>query len=272
MFLSLIPLYYQLLSAYRPQADISSTPQVNQPPISTPVPTPTGTVLGMAVGGEGQVVTVAVLGDSMIDTLGTDLLTLKKSLADYFPTKVFRLLNYGLGASNIESGLSRLTNSYQNHQQEIPSLISQKPDIVVIESFAYNNYGNTQTGIDKHKNLLNSIISKINQELPNTKIILATAIAPNSIIYAKGVPNLNLSSLDRIERTKTIRLYQQNTIEFARSKNLPLAAASEYSLENDSEGRIEYIDPIDRLHPSALGAKLFADTLADTIHLNKLLE
>ena len=59
----------------------------------------------------GKQLTIALLGDSMIDTLGPDLPHLKKELAKRFQKTQFTLLNYGAGATNIESGLSRLTNS-----------------------------------------------------------------------------------------------------------------------------------------------------------------
>jgi ABC-type proline/glycine betaine transport system ATPase subunit len=47
--------------------------------------------------------TIAILGDSMVDTMGTDLPYLRQALEKHFPNTEFNLLNYGIGAENIEA-------------------------------------------------------------------------------------------------------------------------------------------------------------------------
>jgi hypothetical protein len=42
--------------------------------------------------------TIAILGDSMVDTLGRDLKSLSQTLSQYYPRVTFNLLNYGVGA------------------------------------------------------------------------------------------------------------------------------------------------------------------------------
>jgi lysophospholipase L1-like esterase len=263
--LALIPLFYQLIEAYHPE---SYTPPAISIVESTP--TPANNVLGISIttpsatpsniGGEGHVITIAVLGDSMIATLGPDISSLKLSLKQYFPTNIFNLINFGQSATTIDKAASQL-----------PEILTQKPDIIVVESFAYNNFGNTQSGFDKQWQYLSDITSKIKSALPNTKIIIAATIAPNSVNIANGIKDLHLSSLDKIEKANTIKLYLQNAINFANSVGFPLADAYHLSLV-DNDGNREFISSTDNLHPSASGATLFSDVLADTISRHKLLD
>jgi len=218
-----------------------------------------------------QIITIAVLGDSMIDTLGPDISSLETALEQYFPNKKFKIINYGVGASNIEYALHRLKNNYQYKDQDYPSLLSLNPDIIVVESFAYNNFGNTQSGFDRQWQALSNITSTIQKELPATKIVLTATIAPNSLNFASGIKDIHLTNLEKIEKTKTIRAYLQNIINFAQSQKFPLANAFTNSLKND-EGLPELISKADNLHPSELGAQFFSDTLAKTLFDNKIIE
>jgi len=222
------------------------------------------------IGGFANPITIAVLGDSMIDTLKPNIPQLAIALKKHYPNQFFNIQNYGYGASNIEHGLFCLNNDHQYLGKNIPSLISQNPDLIVIESFAYNNFGNSQQGIDRHWLGLETITNIIKKESPNTNILLATTIAPNSIIFGNGIPDVNWTSLEKIEKTNTIKLYLQNTINFTTSQNFPLANAYTPSLIN-GQGNLDFISKSDSLHPSDSGAKFFCDILAKSIFDNKLI-
>ena len=56
--------------------------------------------------------TIAVLGDSMVDTLGPGVPHLKSALKSVFPRTSFTIYNYGVGGTNIDYGLARLTSDY----------------------------------------------------------------------------------------------------------------------------------------------------------------
>jgi len=278
-----IPLFYQLLEAYHPSSlSYSDTTSVSslatilpltpilsaEPAISTPI---SSQVLGAAIGGNGKIITIAVLGDSMIDTLTPSLPQLQTALQEYYPTTKFNLLNYGGGGSNIEDGLNRLLNDHEYLGKKIPSLISQKPDIIVVESFAYNNFGNSESGINRHWLDLGAIVHNIKTLLPDTKIVLAATIAPNSIVFGNGIKDSHFTALDKLEKSKTIRLYLQNLVNFATSENYPLADAYQPSLFND-EGYLPFINSGDHLHPSGPGGEFFCDTVAKAIFDHKLID
>lgn len=270
-----IPLFHQLIYAYR-----SSSVSFISPSLSVTTPTPANTqILGVStttpkfpvnIGGEGKIVKIVVLGDSMIDTLNPNLPQLSTTLNKYYPNVKFNLVNHGCGGGNIEDGLFRLLNDYEYLGTKRSSIISQQPDIIVVESFAYNNFGNSQSGIDRQWLALGAITTNIRQLLPNTKIVLAAAIAPNSIIFGNGISGTQFSSLDKIEKTTTIKLYLQNLINFATSQHFPLADAFHPSLTN-GEGNKNLISTTDHLHPSGYGGQFFCDIIAKTIFDNQLI-
>lgn len=269
MFLPLIPLYYQLLQAYQPVKISPSSPVnqlVNTPSVS-PTPSLSPSVLGTSttrpslpaasVGGDGQVLSVALFGDSMINTLSTDIL--EQSLFAYFPQTKFNIYKYGYSSTTLESAITNLNTS---------QVLSQNPDILVIESFAYNNFGNSESGLEKQSQLLTDAIKKVHDISPKTKIFLAATIAPNSVIYGNGIANLHLTALDKIERAKTVKLYLENAIKYAHKYNLPLINAYDDSLINDN-GFLPLINSQDHLHPSDFGQKFFSDKVAKTLFDNQ---
>lgn len=255
--LVLVPLFYQLLTAYKPAPPPSQTTIIQSSTISitqTPIHEPKN------IGGYSRPYTIAVIGDSMIETLHPGLPDLKNSLSKYFPNLEFDLINLGYPSQNIEDA--------QRHLED--DLYAKNPDIVVVESFAYNNFGNSQESLNRQWLDLGAITTTISKKLPNTKIIIAATIAPNSVIFANGTNN-KFSSLEKIEKTKTIKLYLQNAINFATSQKFPLANAYQYCLDSNNEGNRECINSTDNIHPSEYGAQIFGDTLAKTIFDYKLI-
>jgi len=274
------PLNHLFLQSYKPSSNYSlkQTPILGISTSISSIPSPiqiTGnnqqtSSKQPAIGGFANPITIAVLGDSMIDTLKPNIPQLATALKKHYPNQFFNILNYGYGASNIEHGLFCLNNDHQYLGKNIPSLISQNPDLIVVESFAYNNFGNSQQGIDRHWLGLGAITNMIKKKSPNTRILLATTIAPNSIIFGNGIPDINWTSLEKIEKTNTIKLYLQNTINFATSQNFPLTNAYTPSLIN-GQGNLDFISKSDSLHPSTAGAQFFCDILARSIFDNKLI-
>jgi len=274
-----IPLSHLLLQSYKPSSIYQIKPDLvkkignvlgltntitNQTPLPTPSPLP-----DLAIGGYQKPITIAILGDSMIDTL-RDFSYLEKSLKSAYPQYIFNIINYGLGASNIEYGLFRLENGYQYLDEHHPSLLSQNPDIIIIESFAYNNFGNTQAGFDKHWLNLGALTTKIKQSLPQAKILLTSTIAPNSVIFGNG-SGTSFSALEKLQNTKTINLYLQNLINFSRSQNFPLADAYTPSLKNQ-DGNPIFINQNDGIHPSSVGSQFFQNILFESLQKYKFVE
>jgi len=214
--------------------------------------------------------TIAVLGDSMIDVMQPGLPQLTKALKKFYPQAQFQLLNHGVGATNIEYGMSRLTSDYNYLGQHFPSLLSQNPDIVVVESFAYNHWENSQSGLDRQWLVLAKIVDTI-QNQSQAKIVLAATIGPDETTLCDGIDGLQLPPDQKREKAQAIRAYLQNLINFANSQGYPLADAYHVSTNSSGNGRPVYINAGDHLHPSGPGGELFAQKIAEAIYKNKLL-
>lgn len=242
----------------------------------------TGTFSASVVAGQSEVIdarvtkkphyTMAFLGDSMIDTLGSDLRVVHDELLRIYPETTFTLLNYGVGGENIVSGLERVMRDTVYLGSPRPALILTHPDVVVVESFAYNPFSFDTGALEQHWLSLSYIIDALKINIPETKIVLAATIAPNSTVFGDGAPGLLFSPQDKLERTNTIKRYLQNSIRFAQSEHLPLADAFHLSIDRDGEGKLAFINPGDHIHYSDAGRQLFARTVVDAITANTLLE
>ena len=205
---------------------------------------------------------IAVLGDSMVDTLGPSLPHLLNALKVRLPKVNFKLLNYGAGATNIESGLSRLTNDYSYLGENKPALLSQNPDIVVIESFAYNHWDNTQADWDRQWLAIAHIIDTIKEHNPDTQIVLSAAVAPFCPTYTDG--SANLPPERKFVECDTVKRYLQNIVNFAKGEGYLLADAFHPSMKG-SEGNPLYINQSDHIHPSNEGKTLFSSYVVEAI-------
>lgn len=238
---------------------LESTPAAEPSRAATPSPTP-------KLSPSSSHLTIAILGDSMVDTLGPDLPHLANLLKQQFPKITFTLLNYGAAATDIEYGLTRLTNDYSYLGRSVPALLTQNPDIVVIESFAYNHWENTQSDLDRQWLTLNKIIETIKSHPPaggsNTKIVLAATIAPYCPTYTDR--SANLPPERKFKECETVKAYLQNLVNFATSQHYPLADAYHTSLRGN-EGNPLYINSGDHLHPSNEGKQLFSNKVAETL-------
>lgn len=258
--------------------------QVPTPAVSfgqlVPFVAPAGSVLGAQTAAvpppkplptRKRAYTIALLGDSMIDTLGPDVPHLRQVLTNLYPTVKFNLLNYGVGGTNIDYGLERLTSDYLYLGNHILPLVSQIPDIVVIESFAYNPYSFDEGALDRHWLQLAKIVDILKTRLPGVKIVIAATIAPNSRLFGDGAPGLSYDATAKKQKTATIKKYLENAVRFAQSQHLPLADAYHASLDS-GEGQEKYINPGDHIHYSDAGRELFGQKVAETIAANHLLE
>ncbi len=255
--------------------DLLSTEQISQfrrllenkpAPEPTPVSESTGQVLGdKFINNHSKKLTIAILGDSMVDVLQPDLPQLRSALQSYYPKTDFQLFNFGVGASDLEYAIERLTEDYEYLGSKYPAVLSVEPDVLVIESFAYNNFGYGQEGLDKQWLLIGDIITQTESLSPDTEIVLAATIAPNSTVYGRGIDGIDWNQAERLVRSETVKEYLQNIINFSASQGYPLADAYRPSLDRYGEGKAYYINASDNLHPSGPGGELFCQKIADAV-------
>jgi hypothetical protein len=223
-------------------------PEADRPQAETPIIT------------KKQSYTIAFLGDSMTDTMGPGLPAIDTFLSGIYKTTEFLLLNFGIGGTNIDDAIGRIS-----------LFASISPDIVVLESCAYNPYPN-EIGLDRHWIALARAVETLQSSIPGVKIIIAATIAPNSKVFGDGAPNIAFSPEDKIQRTTAIKQYLDSTVKFAASQHLPVADAYHTSLDGAGEGKLMYINSGDHIHYSEAGRELFAQKISEAIVNNRLLE
>jgi lysophospholipase L1-like esterase len=234
-----------------------------------PSPTPTPTPMRRT---KQSTVTVALLGDSMMDTLGPNAPHLGNSLKAIYPQTTFVIKNFGVGGKPIDDGINRITSGYTYLGTSYSSLAASHPDVVVLESFGYNPTGEDQGAIDHHWLELARAMDTIRASLPDTKIVIAATIAPNRDRFGDGAPGIAFSSEDKQKRVATIKNYIETAIKFARSEHIPLANAYGASLDSSGNGKLAFINSGDHIHYSDSGRALMASKIASAIAANRILE
>ncbi len=259
----------------------SPTPYtINPKPTSLPptqLPTPTPTILPDPTPPKKSLkknqYTIALIGDSMIDTLGPEAPHLSGRLKELTSGASFKILNFGAGGTNAEDGPHRITADYTYLGNPVKSMKSQSPDIVVIESFSYNPFPDPlDDGVTRHWLALAKLVDTVRASIPNAKIIIAVTIAPNNQVFGDGAAGLSFSLHDKAQRVAVIQKYLDSTIKFATGEHIPLADAYTPSRLPNGNGRLEYINPGDHIHYSDAGRAFFANIVAQTIIREGVLE
>lgn len=268
-----VPAASSQAAGYFGVADILANPSVETTAAARISPTPTAPLTATRTT-KKRAVTISLVGDSMIDTLGPVGGNLAVNLNRTYPNSTFTVINHGVGAENIDSGLRRLTQGYSYLGIGRNSVVSEKPDVVVIESFGYNPYPeqNINSSLTRHWLQLAAMVDTIKRELPDAKIVIAATIGPNWDLFGDGAPGLSFSAEGKRAKATEIKRYIENAIAFAKSQNLPLADAYTPSLAADGNGKPEYINAADHIHYSDSGRTLMARKIAQAIIQNRLLE
>ena len=213
-------------------------------------------------------ITIALLGDSMIDTLG-DLANLKQNLSQFYPKVEFNLLNYGVGSTRPTDGLARLTTNTTTPTKQLQPLLIVKPDIVVIETFSYNHRANIPEDIAAHYQKIAEIVDTLSRS--NIKVMFLATIAPTTN-FAKGAPGILWDENRQRLEAETVMVYLRSGINFAKNNNLALIDAFNPSLGSDGTGKQIYVNTADNIHPSPEGAELVSDLIAQKIISNAQIE
>lgn len=213
---------------------------------------------------------VALLGDSMVDTMGRDLPILKDFLKDSYPAYSFALLNYGFGATDMDSGLFRLTHHTTYLDKPYPALLSYRPDILIVESFAYNHWSENQYDLDRHWLTIAKIIDTVKVYSPATQILLFSTIAPNPLTFGDGALNWNPTM--KWQGAQTTKAYLENMTRFAASQHYPLADVYHPTMDANGYGIKTYINAGDNIHLSDEGRRFVSRKIVEAIKGNKLIQ
>jgi lysophospholipase L1-like esterase len=230
------------------------TPTLALLPNPTPSPSPT----------LKKEYTLAIIGDSMVDTMGERLEYLEKELKIKYPHTNFTLYNFGIGSETVEMGLKRLDQDFNYKDRHYPALTKLKPDILIVASFAYNPF----FPYDRNKHWLTSasLIEKAKTISP--QVYALAEIAPLGNKFGKGPNGVNLSEKEALEQANKIIEQLENIVGLSKNLNVPLIDAFHPSqADNSLYGKPEYVDHNDGIHPGVAGHQFMAKIIAQSLNL-----
>ena len=217
----------------------------------------------------GKRIKIVALGDSMTDTAGDGCPELYNELKRFYPEKDFEIYNYGVGGTRVGYGLWRLTNDYEFNSKKYKALVKLNPDVVLVESFAYNNGsdGPRENGLPHFRKMHLEIIKTI-REKTNAKIVYVVTIAPDKEHFLESVPSFyNTPVSIRKWMAEDRMVYLEETIKLANDLNLPLVNVYQASLDEAEQGTPlgKWINPKDWIHPGKKGHWFIAKNIVKVL-------
>lgn len=251
-----------------PISEESSNPIFTPTPTLTPA-TPVSEAVSAPLSGASvpQIIlkktsyTISVFGDSMIDTMGDKLEFLEESLSSKYPSINFKLYNYGIGGQNVEQGLARFENSFNNKERQYSPLPTISSDAIIVGSFAYNPFSPHDK--NKHYALLSQLVEKAKNVTPN--VYLLAEIAPLKIGFGKGKNGVNWTDDERYKHAVRIIEQLDNAVNVSSTKKVKLINAYYESKIDGEFGDPYYVNPDDGIHPSTIGHALMANLIAQSL-------
>lgn len=224
---------------------------------------PTMNVLGAKTPSKDSY-TIAIYGDSMVDTMGESLEYLSIALRKKYPNTGFHYYNYGIGGQNVEQGLLRFHSPFSYKTRSFSSLSSHHPDVIIMGSFAYNPF--SPHFRDKHWRVLSQLV----KEAQNTgaDVYMLAEIAPLRNDFGKGPNGVNWP--EELAQKHSAHIVEQlENVIFLATDHLKVPLINAYSISkiDGKFGNKRFVDPNDNIHPSVAGHKLMAELIASTIKL-----
>lgn len=211
--------------------------------------------------------TIAIFGDSMVDTMETNLPYLSSELKKYYPNYHFTFLNYGVGAENAAAGISRINSNFSYKDRNYQPITSIGADIIILGSFAYNPYQDDQ--ITQYENDLKNLIQIFNNT--SAKIILLAEIAPLKTSFGDGPNGVNWDDNTSYLHASKIDSYLEKAISVAQSQNISVIDLYHQTIDQNGEGIAKFVNSSDGIHPSQKGHEYIASQISVFLVKNKLI-
>ncbi len=201
----------------------------------------------------------------MTDTAGDGCPLLRAELEKHYPGKKFDIYNYGVGGTRVGYGLWRLTNDYEFNDKKYEALVKLNPDLVLVESFAYNNGsdGPRENGLPHFRKMHSKIVETL-REKTNAKIVYVVTIAPDTEHFLESVPSFfNTPVSIRKWMAEDRIVYLKETIKIAKELELPVVNVYQASLDAAKKGIPlgRWINPKDWIHPGEEGHQFIAENI-----------
>lgn len=207
---------------------------------------------------------IAIYGDSFVDTMGENLEYLQGSLKRRYPNLTFNFYNYGIGSQNVQQGVERFDSAFDYKTRHYPPITSLHPDIIIIGSFGYNPFSPHDR--NRHWQVLTQLVQKAKNT--GSTVYMLAEVAPLKNGFGKGPGGVNWGDDAANLQAQHITQQLQNAVYLARDHlKVPLIDAYNPSTVDGTFGNPKYVNKNDGIHPSELGHQFMADLIAKTIKL-----
>jgi lysophospholipase L1-like esterase len=218
--------------------------------------------------------TIVMVGDSMTYALGPHGGTFNEFINQkYKPQKIGIVVdNYAAGSTNVLSLPKAMTTKTTYWDSTFAPLLSRKFDLILIESFGYNPLSQfpREEGLKKNNEMLDETMKTLMKTHPQARVAFVATIAPNKQKYA--LPENSKTTLaERTDQVNEREAFIKNHIAYAKAHNIPIINIYEKSFNKDGDGNLEYINPDDYIHPSAVGVDFIGHELANAIYDNQII-
>ncbi len=211
-----------------------------------------------------QMYKIVIYGDSMVDTMGEVCEYLDHALKKTYPSISFLCYNFGVGSQNVKDGIARFHNRLDYQSRHYPSIDEIKPDIIVLGSFAYNVL--IPPDRDEHWLRYTDLVHEAQKT--GAQIYMLAEIAPLRATFGSGPQGVNWETHTVIKHSGHIIDQLENVLGLSRTLHVPLIDSYTPSLlEGKKEGKAEYVNPSDGIHPSVAGHEFMSQKIAETIVL-----
>lgn len=243
-------------------AVVTQIPSVTTQITHVPTASPSSTVAPRLTTKKKQY-TIAVYGDSMVETMGERTDYLEHKLVPTYPSTTFKFYNYGVGGENAQKGLGRWGSAFKYKDRDFPPITDIKPDIIIIGSFAYN------PPVPYDRNAHFTTLAELVRKAQSTgaQVYLLAEIAPLENNFGKGPGGVNWDdSLSRDQARKITELLE-NAVNLGSGLGVPVINVYDATNGSGKYGSSEYTDPHDGIHPSVAGHTFMASIIANKLRL-----
>ncbi len=133
---------------------------------------------------------ILVLGSTQVNQL-QDGHGLIAKLSKYYPNIKFEFINYSSDYSDINYALAKTNDTFINNNTLQSSVIFQEPDILLVDTFGYDQNLDEKTKLESHLQKLNNIINIVFSYNKSQNIFISN-FAPNSSSYSNISSDANL--------------------------------------------------------------------------------
>ncbi len=211
---------------------------------------------------------IVFYGDSMTEYLHDSLRAFRDHFDPNGSLKNLELLNYGVGATRAELVLYRLLHEFWHGRKRMLPLEKLQPDVLVLESCAFNNSIDREEGFENFDSIWDQIATACQRHAPNAVALFYITIPPDLIIPDEQANRLFFRSRPEIfsYRYHWREQYQERFAQWGESRGIDILDIRRdvTAMEKAGHSRRELIHA-DGVHPNPAGVDMISRRLAEEI-------